>query len=97
MIQTTRAGDGSMTLKVSGKFNFSCFKQFNEAVAGPPAARYVVDLSGADYMDSSALGMLLLLRDKVGQDTARVQILSGTGQPHEVLKLANFQRLFNVV
>ena len=97
MILTTKATDGSMTLKVSGRFNFSCFKQFNDAVAGPPAARYVVDLSGAEYMDSSALGMLLLLRDKVGQDTSRVQIVSGKGQPSDVLKLANFQRLFSVV
>jgi anti-anti-sigma regulatory factor len=48
-------------------------------------------------MDSSALGMLLLLRDKVEQDSARVKILSGAGQPHEILKLANFQRLFDVV
>jgi len=97
VIETSKQTDGSVTLRVKGRFNFTCYKQFNDAVAGPAAARYVVDLSGAEYMDSSALGMLLLLRDKVGQDGARVQILSGGGQPHEVLKLANFHRLFNVV
>jgi anti-anti-sigma factor len=96
-IESIKAADGAVTLKVKGRFNFSCYKQFNEAVSGPTAARYVVDLSGAEYMDSSALGMLLLLRDKVGQDTSRVQILSGGGQPSQVLKLANFHRLFNVV
>ncbi len=97
MIHATKQTDGSLTLKVSGRFNFTCYKQFNEAVAGPACTKYVVDLSGAEYMDSSALGMLLLLRDKVGQDTARVQIVSGRGQPSEVLKLANFHRLFSVV
>jgi anti-anti-sigma factor len=96
-IDVSKAADGALTLKVKGRFNFTCYKQFNDAVAGPPAPRYVVDLSGAEYMDSSALGMLLLLRDKVGQDTSRVQILSGGGQPSEVLKLANFHRLFQVV
>lgn len=96
-IEASKAADGALTLKIKGRFNFSCYKQFNEAVAGPAAARYVVDLSAADYMDSSALGMLLLLRDKVGQETSRVQILSGAGQPSEVLKLANFHRLFQVV
>lgn len=97
MIESTKQSDGSLTLKVKGRFNFSCYKQFNDAVAGPAAPNYVVDLSGAEYMDSSALGMLLLLRDKVGQDTSRVKILAGAGQPHEVLKLANFHRLFSVV
>jgi len=97
MIESTKQLDGSLTLKVKGRFNFSCYKQFNDAVAGPVAPRYVVDLSSADYMDSSALGMLLLLRDKVGQDTSRVKIVAGAGQPHEVLKLANFHKLFSVV
>ena len=97
MIETSKLADGSVTLRVKGRFNFTCYKQFNDAVAGPAAARYVVDLSGTEYMDSSALGMLLLLRDKVGQDAGRVQIVSGGGQPQEVLKLANFHRLFNVV
>ncbi len=97
MILATKSTDGSLTLKVTGQFNFACYKQFTEAVGGTSAPRYVVDLSGAEYMDSSALGMLLLLRDKVGQDLSRVQIVSGAGQPHEVLKLANFHRLFNVV
>ena len=97
MIEASKQVDGSLTLKVKGRFNFSCYKQFNDAVAGPVPTQYVVDLSATDYMDSSALGMLLLLRDKVGQDTSRVKILAGAGQPHEVLKLANFHRLFNVV
>jgi anti-anti-sigma factor len=97
MIIANKSTDGALTLKVSGQFNFACYKQFTEAVGTAPASRYVVDLSGADYMDSSALGMLLLLRDKVGQDLSRVQIVAGSGQPHEVLKLANFHRLFNVV
>jgi len=97
MIESTKQSDGSLTLKVKGRFNFSCYKQFNDAVAGPPAPHYVIDLSGADYMDSSALGMLLLLRDKVGQDTSRVKIVAGAGQPQEVLRLANFHRLFSVV
>jgi HptB-dependent secretion and biofilm anti anti-sigma factor len=97
MIESAKQTDGSLTLKIKGRFNFSCYKQFNDAVAGPAAAHYVVDLSGAEYMDSSALGMLLLLRDKVGQDVSRVKIVAGSGQPNEVLKLANFHKLFNVV
>lgn len=96
-IECSKAPDGAVRLKVRGRFNFSCYPQFNEALNGPVAQRYVVDLSGAESMDSSALGMLMVLRDKVGQDASRVQIVSGTGQPSDVLKLANFHRLFRVV
>jgi anti-anti-sigma factor len=95
MINVHREND-ALTLRISGKFNFSCYKEFQDAVAGPAPTRYVVDLSKADYIDSSALGMLLLLREKVGDDAGRVVIRSGVGQPSEVLKLANFQRLFTV-
>jgi anti-anti-sigma factor len=95
MITVLKEADG-LTLRISGKFNFACYKEFQDAVSGPAPNRYVVDLSKADYIDSSALGMLLLLREKVGEDAARVVIRSGSGQPSEVLKLANFQRLFTV-
>ncbi|MDX2012912.1 MAG: STAS domain-containing protein [Myxococcaceae bacterium] len=96
MIDVHREMEGVMTLRISGKFNFSCYKEFQDAVSGPVPTRYVIDLSRADYIDSSALGMLLLLREKVGEDASRVVIRSGSGQPSEVLRLANFQRLFTV-
>jgi HptB-dependent secretion and biofilm anti anti-sigma factor len=96
MIDVTRGTEGVLTVRITGRFNFTCYKEFQAAVAGPIPNRYVVDLSQAEYLDSSALGMLLLLREKVGEDASRVQIRSGTGQPSEVLKLANFQRLFTV-
>jgi anti-anti-sigma factor len=96
MIDVRREPEGVMTLRISGRFNFSCYREFQQAVSGPSPTRYVVDLSTADYIDSSALGMLLLLREKVGEDPSRVVIKSGTGQPGQVLRLANFQRLFTV-
>lgn len=95
MINVKREPD-ALTLRITGKFNFSCYKEFQDAVSGPAPTRYVVDLSTTEYIDSSALGMLLLLREKVGDDAGRVVIRSGAGQPSEVLKLANFQRLFTV-
>jgi anti-anti-sigma factor len=97
MIESLSAPDGTMTLRITGRFNFSCYREFHDKVAKAQANRFVVDLSKVEYMDSSALGMLLLLREKVKEDASRVQIVSGAGQPHEVLRLANFQRLFTVV
>jgi len=55
MIESTKQSDGSLTLRVKGRSTSVCYKQFNDAVAGPPAPHYVVDLRAPSYMDSSAL------------------------------------------
>jgi anti-anti-sigma regulatory factor len=44
-------------------------------------------------VDSAALGMLLLLRDHAGE-ASRVTISGSRGQPEQVLRIANFHKLF---
>lgn len=45
-----------------------------------------------DYVDSAALGMLLLLRDHAGEGR-RVTLRNARGQPREVLLMAKFDRM----
>ncbi|MFT3710147.1 MAG: STAS domain-containing protein [Archangium sp.] len=88
---------GTTTLTVDGKFNFGCYQDFHGAIAGVSASQqFVVDLRRATYLDSAALGMLLLLRDRVGADPSRVVLRVGDGQPRDVLQLANFAKLFTI-
>ena len=54
----------------------------------------MVDLGGATYLDSSALGMLLLLRDHAGGDRAEVRLINGNDDVRKVLSISNFQQLF---
>lgn len=81
-------------IDVSGRFDFSCHNEFRKAYSHvQPGESVVVDLQDANYVDSAALGMLLLLRDHVG--SARlVGIVNSSGQPDQVLRIANFHRLF---
>jgi anti-anti-sigma regulatory factor len=55
----------------------------------------VIDMSAVEYVDSAALGMLLLLRDHAG-DASRVTIRGSRGQPEQVLRIANFHKLFRL-
>jgi anti-anti-sigma factor len=59
---------GAATIALSGRFDFSAHQAFREACAAALDAAQIgelkVDLAGVDYLDSSALGMLLLLREK---------------------------------
>ena len=83
------------TIHVMGRFDYESHGSFREAYAdGASCAGVIVDLSGANYIDSAALGMLLILREHVGNDTQRAIIRAARGQPLEVLSIAHFQRLF---
>lgn len=94
---STTSADGKMvTIKVTGRFDFNLHKEFRQAYAGHAAngARYAVDLSGVDYLDSSALGMLLLLREHAGGERASIAIGRCSPGIAKILQIANFQRLF---
>jgi anti-anti-sigma factor len=85
-------------IKVNGRFDFSCHGEFREAYSNAPSGTdFVVDMGAASYMDSAALGMLLLLREHVQQQGGRVSITNCRGQTYDVLQIANFHRLFKIV
>ena len=87
-----------IVIKASTRFDFSSHREFRAAYMGCPAnASYVVDLSETDYIDSSALGMLLLLREHAGGDDADVTLLGCHNEVHKVLTISNFQNLFRII
>ena len=58
--------------------------------------KYTVDLAGTDYLDSSALGMLLLLREHAGGEGAAIQIINASPDVKKILDVANFGKLFDI-
>lgn len=95
-VNVHKNSDGSETkISVNGQFNFSIYQEFREA-ARTGSRRYVIDLKGTDYMDSSALGMLLVLRERNGGDNADIQIINCNSEIRNVFTIANFDRLFSI-
>ncbi len=95
-INIDQLADGSnVVIKVTGRFDFSCHQEFSEIFKiYPPVERgYVVDLSETDYMDSSALGMLLQLREHADKSSG-VSLINGSEGVTEMLRVANFDKLF---
>lgn len=93
--------DGAKAVvKLSGRFDFNTHRDFRNAcdplVADAGIREIQVEFSEVDYLDSSALGMLLMLRDKasgVGKDVA----LAGVkGNVKQVMDIANFSKLFKI-
>ena len=98
-LTTSTSSDGkTVTIRITGRFDFQIHREFRDAyrTAGNPAAQYVIDLNGTDYMDSSALGMLLLLREHAGGDKADVSIVNCGPEIKQILTISNFQQLFDI-
>lgn len=86
-----------LTIAINGRFDYSCHKSFKEAfVSAKNANAYQIDLANVSYLDSSALGMLLLLRDHAGGEKASVRLKKPNGAVLDILKIANFHRLFDI-
>lgn len=98
-ITSTESGDGTqVTIFVSGRFDFATHQEFSKAYKQYPKGErtYIVDLSSADYMDSSAMGMLLQLREYSDKGAGGVTLANGNEGVKEILRIANFDKLFNV-
>ncbi len=85
-----------LTLQFGEHFDFTVHRVFHNACLGDrkPSRSYVVDLSEVSSMDSSALGMLLLLREHAGGDRADIRIVNTNSALRGTLRVAGFDRLF---
>lgn len=93
--------DAKMQVRLTGNFDYTMRNQFmaqvDEAMAHASVQEIRIDMGGLDYIDSSALGMLLMLRDKAKKQNATVTLANAQGRIRQVLDTAQFERLFNVV
>jgi len=87
-----------LTICIGGRFDFSAHQEFRDSYERNDVdpATYVVDLNRTTYLDSSALGMLLLLRDHAGGDNAEIRIVNCNRDVKKILTISNFEQLFSI-
>lgn len=92
------ADGAELVIRVSGRFDFSAHQEFRDAYELLPErpSRYRVDMRDTSYLDSSALGMLLLLRDYAGGDNAEVELVNCNPDVRKILTISNFEQLFTI-
>ena len=101
-MQITMRADGKQAVvRLSGRFEFSAHREFREvmdtALQNKDLETVTVDLADVDYIDSSALGMLLMLREKANQATTGLALANPRGIVKQALDIAHFERLFSIV
>lgn len=96
---TGEFGDHLITL--SGRFDLKTFRQFRQSyepvLDDDTVRRVVLDFGAVDYIDSSALGMLQLLRENAQRRGKAVVIANCHGTVRDVLVTVNFHRLFDLI
>jgi anti-anti-sigma factor len=94
-----KVSEGRAVIRLAGRFDFSSHHVFREAidaVLASPATAIAVDFGDVDYLDSSALGMLLMLRDQAKGASREVTLASCHGPVRQILDIANFGKLFPI-
>lgn len=92
---------GNAEVKLSGRFDFNAHREFRAAyepiMADAEIRTVTIDMAGVEYLDSSALGMLLMLRDKAAAANKTLKLCNVRGVVKQVLEIANFGKLFSII
>lgn len=96
-VSVSLSDDGSRaSIRINGRFDFSLHSDFRKSYKDLEVTNgeYIVDLSGTDYIDSSALGMLLLLKEHAESQSSIVRLINFSPKIREILTIASFDKLF---
>jgi len=92
--------DHSACIDMTGRFDFQVHRDFKDAYApllDNAAVREIeIEMSEVNYMDSAALGMLLLLSERANAANKLVVLANASGTVSRVLEVANFSNIFNI-
>jgi anti-anti-sigma factor len=88
-------------LRLPSRFDYSYHRQFGEMYAplleSEACKEVVLDFTQVEYLDSSALGMMVLLQKKFSTSNKKVKIKGARGATDEILKMANMPKLFEFI
>ena len=101
MHATVTKENNKALVRLSGRFDFNTHREFRNAVEPlvneAAVSQLVIDFTDVEYLDSSALGMLLMLRDRMNVAKKGLTISGVHGNVKQVLDIANFGQLFHIV
>jgi anti-anti-sigma factor len=89
-------GHAVTSLRWTGEIDVTRVPDLRDEILALPADRSVhLDLSTVSYLDSSGLGMLVLLRKRLGRCGAAVTLVDVQPQVGRVLEITGLNRLFH--
>lgn len=89
----------SFLLQLSGNFTFNDNTKFRDllnVIQESNVQNVTIGLEKLEFIDSAALGMLLLLNDAAKKKNIKITLSGAQGQIKKMLQLSNFDQLFTV-
>lgn len=88
----------TIVMSIEGRFDFSLHTLFRNSYKDEELndGVFVVDLNKTEYLDSSALGMLLLLKEHAETMGSSVLIRNPNQDILDILNIASFDKLFKI-
>ncbi len=85
-----------LIIAIKGKFDFGLVHEFRQAYGdvGDQQPTVIIDLRETEYIDSSALGMLLNMRKSLGNAVKGIRIINCRAEVRNILDISRFDKLF---
>lgn len=91
----------TVNIRLPDRFDYAYHRQFSETyqpyLGNEAVTELVLDFSQVGYLDSSALGMMVLLQKKCSGEGKKVKIKAARGTTLEILKMANMQNIIEFI
>jgi len=85
-----------LAIVLDDRFDFSCHGEFRDTYRSvdPNQLEITIDFKNTEYIDSAALGMLLVLRERAGGDKANIILKSCRSSVQQIMDITRFDKLF---
>lgn len=93
------SSDGTkLTIVLDDKFDFAKVQEFRDAYSSDvdSVRTIIVDLANTEYMDSSALGMLLNMQKTLKEQVNDFQIVNSRPPVAKILQISRFDKKFTI-
>ena len=90
---------GNYNFTLSGKFTFTdnpAFREVIQKIEEKDVQQISLHLSRLEFVDSAALGMLLLAREAATKHNKKIILIGAVGQPKKMFDMAKFDAMFTM-
>jgi len=87
-----------LTIHVPSRLDITAYKEFGDAYKDHlgSISSCIVDMAEAEFLDSSALGMLLMFRERAIGENVGISIKNCSPGITKIFSMANFDKLFKI-
>ncbi|MBF0454124.1 MAG: STAS domain-containing protein [Magnetococcales bacterium] len=90
--------EGKLTIRLQGSFDYGVVVKLKRLLeTQSKASEYVIDLQEATYINSSAFGAMVYIKEKFSASNDEISIINASPSIMKLLKSVHFDQLFRVV